>query len=205
MELHARVELSNLVRWIHANGWAPGTGGNFGMVIDRSPLRILMTPSGVDKGEVKPQDLLVVDRGGVVLVPNGLGAKPSAETLLHVALAEVLNANVILHTHTIWNSLASLSGGHEYRVTGYEMLKGLQGVTSHEHEEVIPVFENSQDIPALAELFRERLHENPRVHAVLLKGHGMYTWGTNIQEARRHLEILEFLFELNERAKRREL
>lgn len=201
MESEARQELADLVRWIHGKGWAPGTGGNFSSLLSRDPFRLLITSSGPDKGTVGPDDLLIVDEWGQIV--KGEGA-PSAETLLHVAIIQETEAEVVLHTHSIWNGLASLAKTPDYTISGFEMLKGLSGVTTHEHTERIPIFENSQDIPALSEKVRAVLRQRHDTHGVLLRGHGLYTWGHNSFVARRHLEVLEFLFELTGRVARME-
>jgi methylthioribulose-1-phosphate dehydratase len=75
------------------------------------------------------------------------------------------------------------------------MLKGLDGVTTHEHREWIPILENDQDMTRLATKVREELTAHPDCHAFLLRRHGMYTWGKTLSDAIRHVEILEFLLE----------
>ena len=139
----ARTDLANTLQWIHGKGWAPGTGGNFSIILERSPLTLLMSPSGVDKGAVLESDLIIVNSTGQVIEGTG---KASAETLLHIALAENTGANAILHTHSVYNTILSskhLKNG-SIVISGLEMLKGLSGVTTHEHEEYIPVLENTQ-------------------------------------------------------------
>jgi methylthioribulose-1-phosphate dehydratase len=88
-------------------------------------------------------------------------------------------------------------------ISGYEMLKGLAGVTTHEHRLRVDIFQNTQDIPALAREVERRLRDatNPLRHAFLIAGHGLYTWGNDLPEARRHIEVLEFLFEVVARKK----
>lgn len=190
--------MAGLISWIHSKGWAPGTGGNFSALESDEPLRILITPSGVDKGSVTADSLLLCDGQGSVL--EGSGA-PSAETLLHLPIYAACRANFVVHTHSIWNTLASLSGGTAFLVDGLEMLKGLTGNSTHRMIERIPILENSQDIPELASEL-DALLKKQSCHAVLLRGHGMYTWGRSIFEARRHLEVLEFLFEVSLRHQR---
>ncbi|MBS1714476.1 MAG: methylthioribulose 1-phosphate dehydratase [Armatimonadetes bacterium] len=193
MHQELRDELAGLVKWAHGKGWAPGTGGNFSRLVSRDPFRLLVTPSGADKGSVAPEDLLIVDREGSVIE----GARqPSAETLLHVPIVEEQGAEAVVHTHSVWNTLASLSPGEDFEISGLEMLKGLSGVRSHEHTERVPILDNSQDIGALSKTLRAALRAKPDVHAVLLRGHGVYTWGYDIFQARRHAEIVEFLFEV---------
>lgn len=195
-----RSDLSELIRWIHSRGWAPGTGGNFSELVSRDPLELSISPSGVDKGSIHASDLLIVDSSGSKL--SGFGS-PSAETLLHVVIYEETDATVAVHTHSVWNTIASLVPGDEYVLWGYEMLKGLSGVKTHEHEERIPILDNSQDMLSMSGELRGVLRANPNCHGVLLRGHGLYTWGIDRAEAKRHLEVLEFLFELN--AQRRQV
>jgi len=197
MDAPLRAGLVDLIHLIHRRGWAPGTGGNFSRLLSRAPFALLITPSGVDKGAVKPGELLTVNERGEPLTGS---ARPSAETLLHVAVVEATGAQVVLHTHSIWNTLASLtpSAGAppRFQIAGFEMLKGLRGVTTHEHVEHIPILPNSQDIPKLRGELAATLRAQPDVHAVLIAGHGLYTWGNDLAEAQRHLEVLEFLFEV---------
>lgn len=186
-------ELCDAIAFVAAKGWAPGTGGNFSVRVGDKPLRLLVTASGIDKHEVTPADLLLVNRTGKALDGK---SKPSAETLLHTAIARLTKAKCILHTHSVWNTVVSKqTPGHTLELTGFEMLKGLAGVKTHEHVERIPVFENSQDIPALARKVSARISKEPKLHGFLLRGHGLYTWGSTVAEARRHVEIFEFLFE----------
>ena len=189
-----RAELAQLVREIHARGWTPGTGGNFSRLISREPLRLLITSSGVDKGQMTEAGLLEVDEKGN---PVAGSLRPSAETLLHVAIYQETDAEAVLHTHTVWNTLASMSGESTYGIGDLEMLKGLRGVETHEHFERVPILANSQNMVALADEVRAKLKESPATHGILLRGHGLYTWGRDISEARRHLEVLEFLFEVS--------
>ena len=191
-EARAR-ELCDAISFIADRGWAPGTGGNFSVVVSEKPLQLLVTKSGIDKHVVSLKELLLVNRAGKVVEGR---ARPSAETLLHTTIARVTGATCILHTHSIWNTVVSTrASGSQLELTGFEMLKGLEGVKTHEHIEQVPVFENSQDIPALARKVSARLRKQPGLHGFLLRGHGLYTWGSNVAEARRHVEIFEFLFE----------
>lgn len=198
----ARAELGSAlaatIGRVHAKGWAQGTGGNFSAVASREPLRLLMAPSGVDKGRVAVADLIEVDATGKVTGGTG---RASAETALHLAIVKATGAGAVLHTHSITTTVLSLrpGTGRELIFTGYEMLKGLAGVTHHEHRERIPVLPNTQDMNACALEVKSLLAVLPTPHAVVLAGHGLYTWGVDLAEAERHVEILEFLFEVQYR------
>jgi methylthioribulose-1-phosphate dehydratase len=179
----------------YARGWALGTSGNFSAVLDRRPLKLAITASSVSKGDLKPADVLTVGANGVPT--RRASPRPSAETLLHVAVVRTRGAGAVLHTHSVWSTVLSERHGSRggVRLTGFEMLKGLEGVRSHQHTEWLPILENDQDIPALARRVEELLGQAPAVHGFLLRGHGLYTWGDDLAQARRHVEILEFLLE----------
>lgn len=185
-------------RWCYERGWVPATSGNFS-VRDLVAGHILISTSGIDKGEITPADLLKINREGHVV--DGMG-KPSAETALHrVIYRERPDAGAILHVHSVWNTLLSgrfASLGY-VPIEGYELLKGLSGVTTHLHIEQLPILENSQDYPALSDQLALVLRHHPQAHGLLLDRHGLYTWGQSVSDARRHLEALEFLFEVEGR------
>jgi methylthioribulose-1-phosphate dehydratase len=197
--LSLELEINGLcavARACYARGWVPATSGNFSVRWDS---RIYITPTGLDKGTLAPDDLLEIDVDGAVLGGNG---RPSAETSLHTVIyRERVHARAILHVHTIWNTLLSgkfVSHG-SVSLQGYELLKGLSGVATHDHTERVPIIENTQVYTALAEHLSEVLRMNADAHGVLLSRHGLYTWGESVAEARRHLEALEFLFEVEGR------
>jgi methylthioribulose-1-phosphate dehydratase len=185
-------------RWCYAQGWVPATSGNFS-VRDAATDRVLITASGLDKGVLTPASLLEIDGQGRVLSGEG---RPSAETGLHLVIYKARPATcAILHVHSVWNTLLSgmcEAAGH-VELTGYELLKGLSGVPTHEHVERVQVLRNSQDYDALKAALAAALEKFPEAHGVLLSRHGLYTWGESVAEARRHLEALEFLFEVEAR------
>ncbi len=189
------AELAETGRAFHARGWALGTSGNYSAALKHAPMKLLITSSGVDKAYLGKKHFLQIDDHANIMSGDG---RPSAESLLHVAVARARGARCILHTHSVWSTI--LSDRHakhkSMAISGYEMLKGLESVKSHTHQEWIPIFENSQDIPALAKEVEALLKQDPRPHGFLLRSHGLYTWGEDVAQARRHVEILEFLLEV---------
>jgi methylthioribulose-1-phosphate dehydratase len=189
------LALAEVGQRCYARGWALGTSGNFSALISRDPFRLAITASGKDKRALCAADVVTVGQEGEVVEASS--DRPSAETLLHLTIVRMRQAGAILHTHSIWGTILSdrcaSAGG--VGICGYEMLKGLRGVATHEHREWIPILENDQDMPRLACAVAEVLERNPDAHAVLLCRHGLYTWGETLVEAERHVEILEFLFE----------
>ena len=188
-------QLADIGRRFDARGWVLGTSGNFSAVVGRVPLRLAITPSGMPKGDLTATQMLEIDATGVA-TSSGTG-KPSAEARLHVEIVNVRGAGAVLHTHSMWSTLLSdrhaAAGG--LAIEGYEMLKGLEGVTTHEHAEWIPVLDNDQDMVRLAGTVADVLRRRPASHAFLLRRHGMYTWGDTLSQAVRHVEIVEFLLE----------
>ena len=184
-----------------ARGWVLGTSGNFSAVIARDPLRLAITRSGVHKGALTPADILEIDAAGASV--GGGSGRPSAETQLHLEIVAARNAGAVMHTHSIWSTFLSDRGARDggVAIEGYEMLKGLDGVATHEHREWIPVIDNDQDIPRLSLVVRRVLAEHPGCHGFLLRRHGLYTWGATLPDAVRHVEILEFLLESVGRAR----
>jgi methylthioribulose-1-phosphate dehydratase len=255
-----REELCEAMAAIHQRGWCDGTGGNFSCVLKREPLLLLMAPSGVDKGRVQPEELIVVDRDSQVRRGSG---RASAETLLHLAIVNETGAGAVLHTHSQAGTLLSqwswewavrsapaartlkpetkaLEEGHGAKglhkmagsrspqaeaggfaeaseeaireaseeaseeaggedgvayleVRNLEMLKGIAGITTHLSEVRVPVLANDQDLARLSRRAVPHLGRAPA--GLLIAGHGLYAWGQELSEARRHLEILEFLLE----------
>ncbi len=186
----------------YGRGWSLGTSSNYSVVLARAPFRLLITASGKDKGRLGSDDFVVVDEAGRPV--EAAAPRPSAETMLHVALAHrpggQAHVGAVLHTHSVWGTLLSDRYGEAggLAIEGYEMLKGLAGVATHAHRQWVPIFENTQDIPALARQVGHWLDEDyaaPR-HGFLICRHGLYTWGRDLDEARRHVEIFEFLFEV---------
>ena len=182
-------------RSFHARGWVLGTSGNLSAVVEREPLRLAMSPSGVDKGELSAEQFLVIDENARVVGEQR--AKPSDESLLHVRIVKERGAGAVFHTHSIWSTMLSdlYFPDGALVIEGYEMLKGLAGVTTHQHHEWLPIIENSQDIKALADKVGEALGQFKEAHGLLLRRHGLYSWGNDMAEAKRHVEILEFLLE----------
>ena len=193
-------QLAEVGRSFYARGWVMGTSGNFSVVISKNPTRLVITSTGMDKGNLALADFLEIDEDLKIVKGRG---RPSAEALLHLAIVRVRGAGTVLHTHSVWSTV--LSGAHAAKggvgVEGYEMLKGLDGVKTHQHREWLPILENSQNMEELAQKVSKTLEDQPGIHGFLLREHGLYTWGRSLPEARRHVEILEFLMEVVVRAR----
>ena len=183
-------ELIVNVRELAAQGWTPATSSNFSQRLDDRHAAI--TISGRDKGRLNEDDIMVVDFDGKAV---GSGHRPSAETLLHTQLYRRLpDVGCVLHTHSRTQTVASrlFAGAGHVRLAGYELLKAFSGNTTHEAELAVPVLPNSQDMPTLAAQVEALLDAGP-MWGYLIDGHGLYAWGRDMAEARRHLDAFDFL------------
>ncbi|HEY3985840.1 methylthioribulose 1-phosphate dehydratase [Cedecea sp.] len=186
------AQLVTTCHWIGAKGWAPATGGN--MSIRQDAEWCWLSESGRDKGSLTSEDFLQVD---IATNQAPSGRKPSAETGLHTLVYRLFpEANVVLHVHTVNATVLSrIEKGPALNISGYEMQKTLTGQQSHLNTVPIAIFDNDQDIDALAKRIEQHAEQTPLNYGFLLRGHGLTCWGKDVNEARRQLEGLEFLFE----------
>lgn len=190
-------ELREVKETFAARGWFPATSGNLSVRIgdmseDRQTFAFAVTASGKDKSVSSPEDFLIVDQHGRPLETTGL--KPSAETLIHYEIYRATGCGAIFHVHTVFNNLVSELYREEQAipVEGVELIKAFN-IWEEDAAIRIPILPNYADIPRIAELVSEAIV--PRVPGIVLRKHGIYAWGANVFEAKRHLEAFEFLFE----------
>lgn len=177
-------------RRIYAKGWVPATSGNFSMRLGENDVAV--TVSGTDKGQLGDADVMRVDLSG----HSSSNQRASAELGLHLQLyRRDPNIGAVLHTHSVNATLASQLVSDECRFEGLELLKAFDGINSHESALSLPVFENTQDIEELSELVERQMQASSQGHGYLIRGHGLYTWGSTMPDCMRHLEALEYLLE----------
>ncbi|MEU7159742.1 acireductone synthase [Streptomyces chrestomyceticus] len=178
-------------------GWMRGTSGNLSVVLARDPLRLAVTASGRDKGELTEDDVVLVDGRGAAVAgtagPVAGAGKPSAEAGLHARVVRLTGAGAVVHVHTV----AAVAMGRRRPggivLRDLEMLKGL-GVPAEGTAVRLPVIANSQDMDVLGDRLEEA--REPRMPAVVVAGHGLYVWGEDLQQARHHAEVVQWLLEL---------
>ncbi|MGE0081271.1 MAG: methylthioribulose 1-phosphate dehydratase [Thiohalomonadaceae bacterium] len=187
----AAEQLVRAGTFLFSRGWVPATSGNFSARLPGGDVAI--TVSGRHKGYLTPADIMRVDGEGR---PVATDKRPSAETLLHTQLyARFPEVGAVLHTHSRNATLLSRKVKGQVVLEGYELLKAFRGIDTHDTSVVVPVFPNDQDIPRLAAKVEAWLDTHPRTWGYLIAGHGLYTWGVDVQETLRHLEAFEFLFD----------
>eukprot|EP01035_Chromulina_nebulosa_P017799 gene17799-23407_t len=194
-----RELVCELCRQFFEAGWVTGTGGSISI---RYGNRIYMTPSGVQKERIKPDELFVLDTNGSILAipsqkPGCNLPKLSDCAPLFLHAYKQRNAGAVLHSHAYSTNLITslFEGKSEFRVSHQEMIKGITGHGYYD-ELVIPIIENTAWEHELADSLGETIAKYPKSVAVLVRRHGMYVWGRTWEEAKRHGECLHYLFEV---------
>jgi len=191
----AFAELRDIKANLAARGWFPATSGNLSVRVggfEPEAFTFAITSSGKDKSVQTPEDFLLVNEKGKPTEATSL--KPSAETLIHSEIYRLTGAGAIFHVHTIFNNLVSELYGERgsIPVDGVELIKAFNIWEEEAHID-IPILPNYAEIPRIAELVEGAIV--PRIPGIVLRKHGIYAWGANAFEAKRHLEAFEFLFE----------
>jgi methylthioribulose-1-phosphate dehydratase len=182
----AAAELVSAGQRMDGRGWVAGSAGNLSARLDAETVGI--TRSGVHKGRLKADDIIEVSLDGT---PREQGLKPSAETLLHCQLYRLFPpVGAVLHGHSVAATVLSM-GAAEIVFSGYEFVKAF-GFATHDVDVALPVYDNDQDIARLAGVIEPLLAAEPPVGYVI-RGHGVYAWGTSVEHAYWRLEVLEFL------------
>lgn len=191
-----KKELAEVIRAYHQKGWSPATSTNYSFRMAERPEVIIVSRSGIDKSRFSEADFMEVDLEGKAL-PAYEGIRPSAETLIHCKLYQLFPEMMsIVHSHSVYSVLQSMKNSNSVELSGYEVLKGFEGIKTHEITVQVPVFDNTQDMPAFAAVL-DRQKNRLTVPAFIMRQHGTYAWGKNLFEAKRHLETAEYLFEVD--------
>ena len=185
-------EIIEVGRFLYGRGWSPATSSNYSARLSAD--QALLTVSGKHKGQLGEDDVLATDLDGISLEP---GKKPSAETLLHTQLYRWQpGIGAVLHTHSVNATVLSrLTLSDSLVFADYELQKAFSGVSTHESQVEVPIFDNDQDIARLAAKVQPWLDAHPECVGYLIRGHGLYTWGPRMSDALRQVEAFEFLFE----------
>lgn len=175
-------------QWLDSMNYAPATGGNYSIRLGDNEMAI--TVSGVHKGRLNLEHIMRADFEGMALD----GKKPSAETLLHCGLYKMFPwVNAVLHTHSVPSTVLSRYQGDHVTLTGYELLKIFPGINTHDVSIRIPIFDNSQDMVELQSWVNSDYAKHGDIKAYLIRGHGLYAWGSDMAQTMHVVEALEFL------------
>lgn len=190
-----KIDLAKTIQSYHQKGWSPATSTNYSFRMKSDDHEIFVSRSGVDKAVFSPEDFITVDYNGRVSKEYE-NFRPSAETLIHCKLYQFFpETMVVLHSHSINSVLMSQLFASEVRFFGYEVQKGFEGETTHHAAVSIPIIENTQDMHEMV-VWMEHRKSDLNHHCFIIRNHGAYAWGRNLFEAKRHLESLEYLLEV---------
>ncbi|NOT80964.1 MAG: methylthioribulose 1-phosphate dehydratase [Bacteriovoracaceae bacterium] len=191
-------KLASLVRVMNSLGHNPATSGNYSLRSKTSPEIALVSESGIDKSQFTEDNFLPLYYATRKMHESFSGSqrKSSDETDIHLTIYQITKANCVLHSHMLDSLLFSdLFSNEDFAtIKDLELLKGFKGVKTHELEIKIPIFDNTQDIAKLAEQIKPALLAQTNNYGLLLRGHGVYVWGDSVEEAKRHLEVFEYIF-----------
>ncbi|MFN5983314.1 MAG: methylthioribulose 1-phosphate dehydratase [Fluviicola sp.] len=190
-----KKELAEVIRSYHQKGWSPATSTNYSFRLEDDLNKIYVSKSGIDKSQFMENDFIEVDFDGKPY-PEFDGIRPSAETLIHCKLYQLFpEMRCIVHSHSIYSVLHSAVNQDSVSLEGYEVLKGFEGIKTHEVKVELPIFDNDQNMinfSKILEVNKDRLS----IPAFIMRKHGTYAWGRSLFEAKRHLETAEYLLEV---------
>lgn len=190
---HAAEAIVEAGRFLYQRGWSPATSSNYSARL--SDELVAITVSGRHKGQLTAADVMVVDLQGNPVQSN---SRASAETQLHTVIYQLFpEVGAVLHTHSVKATVLSrlIAPGQSLCLEGYELQKAFSGFDTHDCRLTVPVFDNTQNIAALARDTQAWFADHPDQPGYLIRGHGLYTWGKTMADCLRHVEAFEFLFE----------
>ena len=188
-----RALICELGRRFYDRGWVSGTGGGIAL---RLGDRTLMAPSGVQKELMRPEMMFELDANGdIARYPDDKALQVSQCRPLFLAAMELRHAGAVIHAHSKAALMATLCFGDRVTLSKLEMMKGLRGIGYDDTHEV-PIIENTAQECDLKDSLVVAMRAFPRTHAVLVRRHGMYVWGQDWREAKRHAECYDYLLDI---------
>ena len=162
--------------------------------IDRESGLVVIKPSGVDYGAMRPEDMVVVELNGAVVEGRW---RPSSDTPTHLALYQSFPAvGGITHTHSTFAVAFAQAGlpipalGTTHADYFYGDIPCTRSLTA---AEIQAAYEKNTGL-VIAETFQGK--DPLAVPGVLVKGHGPFTWGKNAAESVYHAVVLDKVAEM---------
>ncbi|MCP4705022.1 MAG: class II aldolase/adducin family protein [candidate division Zixibacteria bacterium] len=169
-------ELVNYCHLLYKKGMIAGFDGNFSAKLDNKS--ILITPSGLPKGSLKPEDLIKMDFSGNKILGKG---KPSSETAMHLQVYQNRpEINACCHAHPPYATAFAATGK---QLPCNILPEVILGVGEIESVPYIPT-----GVAKEWAKFGKFIRKN---NALLLANHGVLTLGRNIEEAYYRMETVE--------------
>lgn len=179
-----REAMRKLAKNLYSQGYLWGTSGSISVKVKDEPLNILITASGIHKDAVTGEQILLVDANGKKL--EDTLHMPSGETMVHSYIYQKAITGCVIHTHSIHSLL--FSNKREVTFQNLEILKGLGLKASDRYK--LPVLDND-DIQRLSEGVSDTIARGNV--GVLVANHGLFVCGSNLLDAKKYVEIIEYL------------
>ena len=161
---------------LYARGYVSGTDGNFSVKLDDD--RILITPAGVAKGQLAPDDLVIVDQNGKQLQGN---RKPSSEMAMHLIVYKARpDIRACVHAHPPYATAFAVAGIHLAEDILPEVVVAVGGIPLTDYA--------PPGTDAVPKSIEPHLEAN---NAFLLRNHGLLTIGRSLDEAYHRHEVVE--------------
>lgn len=176
--MHPAEQICIIISRIYRGGMTTTSGGNLSIMDENGDMWI--TPAGIDKGSLKPSDIMCVKADGTIIGPH----RPSSEYPFHRALYKIRpNLHSVIHAHP--PGLVTFSVVHE--IPNTNIIPQAKGVCG-------PIGFAPYDVPgseALGQKIAAEFKKNPEYKAVIMENHGVVLMGEDIADAYQRFETLE--------------
>ena len=171
-----RLEIVQFGRRMHEQGFVAATDGNLSIRLDDD--RLLITPTGMSKGNMRASDLVIVDMKGNVVAGK---RKVSSEIGMHLLIYRLRpDVGGIAHAHPPTATGFAASGFGLSRPLVCEVVVGLGSVPLARY-----------GTPGTAELSEALEPLIPAHDAILMANHGVVTFGPTLENAFMKMETVE--------------
>lgn len=175
-ELQLRHDLVEFGRMLHAQGFVAATDGNLSVRMDRD--RVMITPTGVSKGMMQPDEMVIVDLRGARL--SG-ARRPSSEINMHLTIYRMRpEVGAVVHAHPCTATAFASSGIALDEPLCSEVVITLGRVP------LAPYATTGTN--ELSESLRPFI---PDHNAILMANHGVVTYGGDLRQAYLRMEAVE--------------
>jgi L-fuculose-phosphate aldolase len=175
--MHPRDQITTIIRRIYERGLTTTSGGNVSIIDDNGD--VWVTPAAIDKGSLRPSDIMLVKRDGSIVGKH----KPSSEYPFHKAIFESRpDIKAIIHAHP--PALVSFSIARE--IPNPNVISQAKHICG-------PIGYATYEVPGSREL-GQRIGEEFKkgFKAIIMENHGTVVGGSDINDAFQRFETFEF-------------
>ncbi|XP_021366472.1 methylthioribulose-1-phosphate dehydratase-like [Mizuhopecten yessoensis] len=198
---HPRNIIPELCRLYYSQGWMPGSGGSLSIKYGQE---VYITPSGVQKERIQPEDLFVqtVDGEDISVPQTTKGLRKSQCSPVFLNIYRLKAPGAVFHLHSKSAVLATLlTKENTVHLSNLQMIKGIRkwstgGYHKFTDDVVIPVIDNTHTEDGLIDGMVKAMNDYPDTCAVLVRGHGIYAWGQTWEQTKLICESYDYLFDI---------